>query len=277
MDYRFLKSFLKIKTLKLYTFYKQSEQKQSINGQVAPVPDSSVSESRSGSHSSQSKSTASDVNLTGSVSSTKSLSSDSCKSVKLIKKIESFCKTKSWVNGEDLSLADLDKMSFQEVILLELNKTVEFGTKQKQSVLEKLNKLKYEQKKLELWQQSGFPDLEAEVQKLETDYIALGKVVMDLLDFIELNVVAIKKCLKKWDKLRGQQVGLSLLSRFEKTHLNSFLDIRQLKLVFIELNEGLKQCDSMIVSGKRPATLKIQPKLEIRTGRSIVPSRYRQN
>lgn len=176
---------------------------------------------------------------------------------------------------------------------MELNKCVEFGTFQKLSFLEQLSELNYEYKKLELWQQSGFPDLLTEVTELKSKYIVLSKAIIEILDFVELNVIAMKKCLKKWDKVLGQQAGLSLLSRFETTHLNTFLEINELAAGFIEIKAKLGDCDKMAYEVRTPNRLKlssngyqaVQSKLSnahrrftqgIGMGRSISVTRFQQ-
>eukprot|EP00924_Labyrinthula_sp_SR-Ha-C_P004186 snap_masked-scaffold_3-processed-gene-16.56-mRNA-1 protein AED:1.00 eAED:1.00 QI:0/-1/0/0/-1/1/1/0/223 len=139
-------------------------------------------------------------------------------------------------------------LNFQENILQELNKVVAFINKQKTKNLSKLSTLNEKLHNLLHWMESGFPDLHGQALKLKSEFIEFGIQVRKLLFYAELNMIAIRKILKKHDKLLGQQMGKSLVNQFEHTRLRHLGDVAVFKTMVNEVIQGTQKVKEIVKS-----------------------------
>lgn len=143
---------------------------------------------------------------------------------------------------EENKVISENNTSFHEELLIELNQIVSFGTNIRSDLSNNCRKVSHLIEQLKCWQKSGFPDLENTILKIEEETLKLGKELCFFLNYIELNVTAVTKVLKKHDKKLGQHIGPTFLDKFKKTHLDTFTDISELSRISKIVESILEEC-----------------------------------
>ena len=117
-----------------------------------------------------------------------------------------------------------EEVGFGEKLRAEVERVADFGDRLKQEKFQQLEALEKRWKDVKEWKQSGFPDVDKDVEKTYAEFTQLALEINRVLDFVSLNVTGIRKICKKHDRRTGEVSGPMLLSKLQRDAETAYLD-----------------------------------------------------
>jgi len=144
-----------------------------------------------------------------------------------------------------------DRRNFSECLMVELVAVEMFFTEKQQEVGKKLQRLQNDLYNMECFIESGYPDVAEHLDRLIEKFTELGLEIAKLLQFLELNVTATRKIVKKYSHVTGHHAGSSILTGSEGETLERMSDPFELSEMAVAVQAGLERTRLLRASLKR--------------------------
>jgi len=149
---------------------------------------------------------------------------------------------------------------FSSSLVQEVGRLAAFAREQRVAQKQHIDDLAARWKTIAEWKKSNFPDVDQHVATVHRQVLDAGVEVDKLLDFITLNVTAIRKICKKHDRVSGQNSTGAILTRLqldeETGYLGELSSINQIEAIVAALKELVGEIEPLLAKPAHSTSLR---------------------